>query len=725
MNPSPTNALLFAAALCLLTSLRAVEGTPQQTLSVPKATAPQKPASNKQAPQKRVPQMVLQAGHEGAVKTVALAPDAKHIASGGEDGTVRLWDGQSGALLAAWPTHQGDVASLQFAPRGDLLASAGNDGRVVLRDMTGAVRVTLPAYGPLCFASDGATLLAGIPNKKYPGAYMRPALWDTKTGKQKLAFDAYNYDIAAFAPDGGIVATAEHNTVDLWDTRSGKRLRTLRVDPLYTVRALAFSADGKTLACGEEIVRLFDVATGEAVRNLTANLGDVQLVAFLPDGQLLTVANDAARLWNLQTFERESTIRAPATGFGVLALSPDGKSLLDAGSGLRFLDLSTGLWRTLSQPAAQHDEPHNLYFAPDGKTLALTMGRGSGEDTRKGESTTHGEIWLWKPGNLRPHRVLSMDDDVFHALPQSGGKTLFCEADYALTRCDVESGARRSFGEWENGISTLAVSPNGALAAGAYFTRALRLFDARSGKLLHTIPTIKNSKDDFAQEGWSWLVFSPDSKTLATSGDDATVRLWSTATGRQQRVWKLPDNPGELVYAPNGRLLAAAGESGAVWLFSVQGKTTQDKTAPRALRGHKGQVACLAISPDGRAIASGGEDGTVRIWDAPSGKFRRLLKPNAGEINAVRFTPRGVLLCATSQGQLQSWDAATGRLRLTWRPLPGKANWVAWTPEGFYDAAPGATPFLRWRQDTAQGLQWLSQLPQMHRPETIARAWGF
>lgn len=738
MTISPGVPLLLAAALFLFLPIS--RGTVHGTQTTPTAPTAPRPPNVPIAPQ-----MVLQIGHEGAVKAVAVAPDGKRIATGGSEGAVRLWDAQSGALLSAWQTHRDEVTSLQFAPHGGLLASSGRDGKVVLRDVRdlgamrgmvwGMVRATLNASGPIRFSPDGAMLAAGLPDPKYPGAYARPALWSTSNGQRKRVFGITSFDSAAFSPDGGVLATSSGGVIYLWDTRSGRRLRSLNAAPIYTVTALAFSADGKQLACGGEIVRLFDVATGDPLRNVTANLGAVRLVAFLPDGRLLTVADDAARLWNGQSFERERTVRAPKGGFGALALSQDGKSLLcaggdaglTAGGGLRLLQLDPSRWRVLPMQAAQRSEPHNLYFSADGKTLALTVGRSSSKaapgavapsggapsgDASSGDA--HGEIWLWKPGVARPARVLALEDEIFHAVPLSGGRTLFSEADFALTRHDVASGARRSFGDWENGVGLVAVSPNGALAAGAYPTRPARLFDARSGKPVRTIQTVKDVGKE--QEVWSWLVFSPDSTQLATASADNTVRLWSTSSGRCQKTWKLPDIPGEIVFSPNGRWMAAGGENGDVWRWPRDGTA-----APRALKGHQGAVICLAVAPDGRTLASGGEDGTVRVWDAASGRLVRSLKPNAGAIHAVRFTPGGVLLCAAKDGQLQSWDARSGRLRLTLRFLPGKGNWVAWTPAGLFDAAPGAARFLRWRQ----GAKWLSQLSRLRRPEIIARAWGF
>jgi WD40 repeat protein len=110
------------------------------------------------------------------------------------------------------------------------------------------------------------------------------------------------------------------------------------------------------------------------------------------------------------------------------------------------------------------------------------------------------------------------------------------------------------------------------------------------------------------------VAFSPDSRTLATGGEENTVKIWEVQTGRELAT--LRGHGGDVytvAFSPDGRWLASAGEDSTVKVWDGH----NDYKLVRSFRGHMGLVASLtfASGPDGLLLVSGSRDHTVMVWD--------------------------------------------------------------------------------------------------------------
>ncbi|HVY61852.1 MAG TPA: protein kinase, partial [Planctomycetota bacterium] len=184
--------------------------------------------------------LVWAATDDDHAATIAMSPDGRTVASGGDGCVVRLRDAATGAIKATLKGHRGAVRGLAFSPDGRYLASASDDRTVHIWEVANGF--------------DLATL-AGHEGPVYS---------------------------VAFSPDGRSIATgSDDRAIRIWDTQSGRSLRTLAGHE-GLVYGVAWSPDGRRLASGgwDSTVRIWNPATGKEEMRLRSHGGWVYRVAF-------------------------------------------------------------------------------------------------------------------------------------------------------------------------------------------------------------------------------------------------------------------------------------------------------------------------------------------------------------------------------------------------------------------------------------------------------------
>ena len=199
-------------------------------------------------------------------------------------------------------------------------------------------------------------------------------------------------------------------------------------------------------------------------------------------------------------------------------------------------------------------------------------------------------------------------------------------------------------------VNKAVFSPDGKTILSASIDRTLKLWDAVSGKEIHSF----QGHTDFVWSG----VFSSDGKTVLSASDDNTLKLWDVGSGKEIRSFQ--ENPSSVwsgVFSPDGKtILSASGDCTLKLWDAVSGKEI------RSFQGHKSSVRSGIFSGDGKTILSASIDKTLKLWDAVSGKEIRSFKGHKSSVWSGVFSADGkTILSASGDNNLKLWDSVSGK----------------------------------------------------------------
>lgn len=296
--------------------------------------------------------------HAGWVLAVAWEPGGERIASAGADGTVRLWEAETGRSLQTYHGHtrwlnkinlQAKIFEVAWSSDGQRLASAGDGATVhVWSAETGHTLTRYeghvagarlwPSVYTLAWSPDGQQIASACSYSLGRDTTMH--IWDAETGQMFKRYNAssgwlphFSALALAWSPDGTALATAcENKTIRVWDTRTDQLVAMYHS---AWSSALAWSPDGCYLAaaCADgRSVCIWERSAGTEVMRYQGHTDMVRCVAWSPDGRCLaTAANDGTvRIWEALTGKQVFIYGGHANWVTAVSWSGDGTRLASA-----------------------------------------------------------------------------------------------------------------------------------------------------------------------------------------------------------------------------------------------------------------------------------------------------------------------------------------------------------------------------------------------------------
>ncbi len=310
-------------------------------------------------------------GLRKAVNDFKYSPDGRSLAvSNGFE--IYFWDVKQGELDKTITGYSEVVNSVAFSPNGGTIVSLDSYVRIWDINTQKLIKTIDPKsyVRSIAYSPDGETLACGTREN----TILR---WDVDTWEQKTTFEAHTKGLSCinYSSNGKTLASGSWDkTIRLWNSNTGELLNTL-IGHTDGVHDVAFSPNGGTLASGgsEGTIRFWDVATGKLIRTIdTQSENCIDSVAYSPDGKTIACTSDngadGIRFWDVSTGDLIKTVAVKAAAFSV-EFSPDGSTFASGGIGeLSVWDAKT---YSIVKTFTGHIEPvYSVVYSPDGKTLA-------------------------------------------------------------------------------------------------------------------------------------------------------------------------------------------------------------------------------------------------------------------------------------------------------------------------------------------------------------------
>ncbi|MBK9711505.1 MAG: protein kinase [Kouleothrix sp.] len=645
-------------------------------------------------------QMVLR-GHSDVVNSVVYSPDETMALSGGRNDKVAiLWDLKSGSEIRRFAGHKGRIRQVAFLPDGKSFLTGGEDGTVRLWDVGCATPTAQECDTPIrVFVDHDGFEVKGIAVRPGSRQFMTASsdkslrLWDvdcaTPTAQECdtpiRSFDPANgghtleANQVAFSSDGKrALSSSEDATLVLWDVETGRAIRRLEHPDKEETRGVAFMpGDKQALSVGKnpDVIR-WDLETGQVLDRLRGHRGTVYYVAVSPDGtRAISGADDnTVIVWNLEKGVAETVLRGHGGYIRQVEFSKDGRHAISgsADQTIRVWELHNGAEQQRLDSGAQ---VNGVALSADGQRIATASDNSVAQIWDAGSGTALATF----PWHTLDVKAVAFSPDGKYLLSGAGKR------DGSLVLTNLQTGQiERKFSFPVFGSNSIAFTPDGKRAVTGMIIPggddyadvptldpelkniSLILWDVATGSPIYKVTDILATED--RHDSINTVVITPDGKQIiAATGAGSKILILDLETGKQVKTLDLNDGArsSSIALTPDGKYLIAGGSDKT---FIIWDMASGERIFNSPLQS--AAVTAVALMGDGRYAASSTE-GEVYVWDLQTGQKIRSFSGHRREVNQLVFTADGrTLVSASRDGTTRVWRIETLQQIVGW----AKAN---------------------------------------------------
>ncbi|KAL6817439.1 hypothetical protein V8C40DRAFT_281654 [Trichoderma camerunense] len=550
-------------------------------------------------------------GHSDYVRCCAFLGDGKHLVSGSDDGSIRIWNTETGKMQHKIPAFNHYVYLIALSSKGLLAASDGRNLKIwntntnTLVDIPDGINLlgTSRQVDDLAFSPDGSLLAVASSGTI--------TIWNL-VEYRKVALQWNPASSIQFSKNN-LLATVIYNCVSVWELDSEHEEIREFAGPsgvtLYGLKRLwdfslpggtkaeftskaAISPDSKYIAAGAREIYIWDCKSGTTMAILSGHTDEVCGLSFSHDGLFLASSSRdrTARIWTgpweghgkkpLLTLTEHS-----GAVFG-LSFSPSRKLLATCSSDktLRIWDYETGIKSNVGAKEEEEDQHTSVHKRP----ICMVSTSQDGDTIASGSED--GLICLWE------------------------GKT---------------GTLRREIRGHEDFIRCINFSQDSKALVSTSDDETVRVWDA-----------FDEAKSITLRGHESWVrcaIFSPDGRFVVSCSDDRTLRVW------------------DLTHKGDTEMIDA---DSAI----IKHEDEEEVISSQVLQGHDDYVMCATFSPDGKYLVSGANNGQILLWDFSEAQQKLPLTPiivqNADydPISSLALVDNSKRLIASTSTGLAIWD---------------------------------------------------------------------